>query len=279
MTTSSPRSSATRGRQDGDAGAGPRSGGVPGHERGRHRVARVDSGSSLPSRHVSCRTVTSSRLVRRAGEHHRPTRRQGARRRVGGSPRRARARRRCRRRPPAARRSDEAALARSTRAGSSTQVRGVAVGGVRVVRPRTRSTLDLRARLGARPPRCASHVGAGSGSLLAGQHLGRPGDVAGTHRRLRHVGLSFCQLVAGVGDAERHDAGDGRGHGGDGRHGAGAVARGVAGGVPRRSGSRPASRATADTTTGTTRIMPSTDTMADAPIQKAPLLLSERTAP
>ena len=33
------------------------------------------------------------------------------------------------------------------------------------------------------------------------------------------------------------------------------------------SGSRRASRATVDTTTGTTRIMPSTDTMADAPIQ------------
>ena len=44
-------------------------------------------------------------------------------------------------------------------------------------------------------------------------------------------------------------------------------------------GSRPDARATAETTTGTTRIMPSTDTMADAAIQSAPLPESEVTAP
>ena len=45
------------------------------------------------------------------------------------------------------------------------------------------------------------------------------------------------------------------------------------------SGSRPETRATADTTTGTTMIMPSTDTTADAAIQSAPLPESDVAAP
>src|SRR5690349_18738028 len=45
------------------------------------------------------------------------------------------------------------------------------------------------------------------------------------------------------------------------------------------SGIRPETRAIAVTTTGTTRIMPSTETIAAPAIQKAPLPLSEVTAP